>query len=189
MRLDGGLDRLDVHGEVVVAVNVDDARAREPRVEAVHPEGRGRVDHRVAGREEQPAQAVEQLVRAVPREDVAGRNADERAQRVAQLRLPGIGIDMEVRVARERLGHRGQRAVGVLVRVELDDPLGGDAEPFTQHLERLDRRVLLQVGEVRVEEGAEFGRVHRLRGDAVDSMVSARRTHRCRVEATFSESS
>ena len=154
VRLDRGRDRIDVHGEVVVPVDVDDVRARELRVEAVHPEGRGGVDHRIPGREEEPAQAVEQLVGAVPREDVGGGNADELAQRIAQHRLPGVGIDVEVRVARKRLGHRRQRSVRVFVRIELDDALGGDPQPGAQHLERLDWRVLLEFGEVRVEQCA-----------------------------------
>ena len=116
MGLDRGGDRLDVHGEVVASGNFDDPRARELRVEAVHPErGRG-VDHLVPGREEQPAQIVEQLVGALPREDVGGGNPDERAQRLPQHGLPGVRIDMEVRVAREGLrlppgaGRRGSRS-------------------------------------------------------------------------------
>ena len=164
VRLDRGRDRLDIHGEVVAPADVDDLRAREPRVEAVHPERRGRVDHRIPGREEEPAEIVEQLVGAVPDNDVGGGNADERAERIAQRGLSRVGIDVKVRVARERLDHRRQRAVGVLVRVELDDALGGNAEPGAQHLEGLDRRVLLQLRQVRVEQRAKGRRIHRRSG-------------------------
>ena len=169
-----GGNRLDVRGEILEPGDVDDLRAREPGIEAVHPERRRRVDHGIPGREEEPAERVEQLVGPLPRKDVGGGDADERAERIAQHGLPGVRIDMEVRIACKRLDRRRERAVGVLVRVELDDALGGDPEPGAQHLEGLDGRVLLQIRQMRVEQGAVERRVHPRSGEAGRSQVTGR---------------
>ena len=149
----GGLgDRLRVERERLVARDLHHLRRLDAGVEGVHPERRRAVDDRVARPQERAHQHVDHLVGARAADDPLRRMNDVAAQGLAQQHLIGIGVDRVVAIGGQGLQRARRGAIGVLVGVQLDDPLDWQPQPRGQHVERRSRRVRLQGRDIRTHQ-------------------------------------
>src|SRR3970040_852444 len=152
-RLYGCLNGLDIERKIGAAGDVNHARGVDGGVEGVHAEGGRAVHDCVARLEEQAYDEVNQFIRAAAREEVFHREAGEPGERGAQGRV--FGVRVNVRLLEIRDCGEGLRAgaVGVLVRVELDDVARVTAQARGEDVEWHDGRVRAHREDVRAEEG------------------------------------
>ena len=101
-------------------------------------------------------------------------SADVARDRLARGALVGVGVDVVRGLGADGLERLRRRAVRVLVAVELDDGVAGDAEALGEHVGRLDRHVAGEVEQVRADEGAEIEVLH----------AASDRRRRCSDEAS-----
>ena len=130
----------------------DVLRAEDVGLPLVHAEGGRQVDDHLARLDEGARQQIDHFVAAGAAQDVLHRHADERAQRLAQRRLVGIGIDVQLARRGQRLQRARRGPVRVLVRIELHDPFRRQPEPLRQHVERHDGHVGLHATHVRGDQ-------------------------------------
>jgi len=146
------LDSFAIHAEVRSAPDPRHRRARDPRIKAVHAEGRRAIHDGISGSQGEPAEQVDQLIRAVSRQDVLSRHTCIFRQRGAQFSLLRVGVDVEEGIRRKLLGDHSGRPVRILVGIQLDDFVRRSPQLPAEHLERQDRRVALHVRDMRPQQ-------------------------------------
>ncbi len=119
--------------------------SRNLREEAVHAE-RGRRDHH-GPRHHEPDEYVDEVVGAGASHHHGRFDPEPAGDRLAQAVLPRVRVDVEGG-AFNRAEDLRVRPVQVLVCVQLHEPVDGQADFGGQHIERLDRHILLEGVEV-----------------------------------------
>ena len=137
---------------MLVALHGHGPTAADVCGELVHAERGDARQRGVARSEHRAEQQVDDLVAAVPDDDVFAPDAEMGADGGAHRRLRRVGVQVEALNPRQRLGHAWRRPVRVLVGVELDDLRLGNARASRQGLGRLHRFVGFQRQQVGADQ-------------------------------------
>ena len=139
----------------------DDTRPCHAGAEAVHSKGRITLDHGVAGIDENAKQEIDQLSAAGAEDDVGGVESDVTGEGIPDPALHRVRVEVE-RAGGDGPCHCGGRPVGVLVRIQPDDPVFGQASATREHLRRVHRRKPSRRRQMRTDQPPDGRSEHRL---------------------------